>query len=253
MRGWFRRTANPSPAKPLPRIAPDLRLYAVGDIHGRADLLRRLHALIREDAEAASETRRRVVYLGDYVDRGPEARAVLDLLIDEPLGGFERVHLKGNHEDALLGFLEDAAIGPMWLGFGGAATLLSYGVPAPAMPARDELLHMQEAFAAAFPDDHRAFLKGLATRHEEGDFLFVHAGVRPGVPLADQREEDLLWIREPFLSTAADFGKVVVHGHSIAYEPELRHNRIGIDTGAFATGRLTCLVLAGDALSLLQA
>ena len=253
MRGWFRRTADASPARPAPRIAQGLRLYAVGDIHGRADLLRRLHRVVREDAEAAPEPRRRIVYLGDYVDRGPEARAVLDLLIDEPLLGFERVHLKGNHEDALLRFFENAAIGPVWLGFGGAATLLSYGVPAPASPARDELLRMQEAFAAAFPERHRAFLEGLATRHEEGDYLFVHAGVRPGVPLGDQREEDLLWIREPFLSTAADFGKIVVHGHSIAYDPEFRHNRIGIDTGAFATGRLTCLVLAGDAMSLLQA
>jgi serine/threonine protein phosphatase 1 len=249
MPGWFRRKANPLTAKSPPAVAPDLRLYAIGDIHGRADLLRRLHDMIRDDAAGAPEARRRVVYLGDYIDRGPQTREVLDLLVDEPLAGFERVYLKGNHEDALLRFLEDVSIGPAWLGFGGAATLLSYGV---TPPGEDIGEPTREAFAAAFPDRHRAFLQQLATTHAEGDFFFAHAGVRPGVPLAHQSEDDLLWIREPFLYSTADFGKIVVHGHSISFSPELRHNRIGIDTGAFATGRLTCLVLSGATLSLLQ-
>jgi diadenosine tetraphosphatase ApaH/serine/threonine PP2A family protein phosphatase len=246
MRSWFQSKSNP------PSIPPDLRLYVIGDIHGRADLLLRLHDMIRADAEAAPERRWRVVYLGDYVDRGPDSRGVIDILAGEPLPGFERVHLKGNHEEAVLRFLEDIGVAFAWFDFGGAATLASYGVPTPNPFALDELRATQRALLARLPSPHLAFLRSLELTHSEGDYLFVHAGVRPGVALDRQQEEDLLWIREPFLQSKARFGKVVVHGHSISYEPEFRDNRIGIDTGAFATDRLTCLVLAGKTQSLLQ-
>jgi serine/threonine protein phosphatase 1 len=252
MRGWFQRRVEPPPMRPAAHIAEDLRLYAVGDIHGRADLLVRLHEMIRTDAAAAPQPRRRIVYLGDYIDRGPDPRAVIDQLMAEPLPGFERVFLKGNHEDALLRFLDDTAIAPLWFSCGGLATLLSYGVPPPASEAEEDLAETQAALDEALPQVHRAFLEDLPLTHEEGDYFFVHAGVRPGVAFAAQEPEDLLWIREPFLSATGDFGKVVVHGHSIAFTPELRPNRIGIDTGAFATGRLTALVLAGDTRALLQ-
>jgi serine/threonine protein phosphatase 1 len=246
MGSWRQRDRNP------PSIAADLRLYAIGDIHGRADLLRRLHGMIRADAAAAAEPRRRVVYLGDYVDRGPDSRGTLDILAGEPLPGFERVHLKGNHEWAMLRFLDDIEIAPAWFEFGGMATLASYGIAPPNPFARERLLAAQRALRAALPPSHLAFLQGLDLTHSEGDYLFVHAGVRPGIALDRQEEEDLLWIREPFLYSRASFGKIVVHGHSISEEPELCDNRIGIDTGAFATDRLTCLVLAGTTRALLQ-
>jgi serine/threonine protein phosphatase 1 len=244
---WLRQPIHTQAA-----VAPDLRLYAVGDVHGRADLLRRLHEMIVEDARGTPHPKKRVVYLGDYIDRGPDSRGVLDILIDAPLLGFERVHLEGNHEHAMLDFLVDIRIGPMWLDNGGDATLESYGVPIPNPEDSADLLRAQRLLAANLPESHRAFLRNLELAHSAGDYFFVHAGVRPGTPLDRQEREDLLWIREPFLRSRAAFGKIVVHGHSISREPELCDNRIGIDTGAFASGHLTCLVLADTSRSLLQ-
>jgi len=250
---WFRRT--PAPPKPAmaPPIAPDLRLYAIGDIHGRADLLRHLQAMIASDAGAAREPRRRIVYLGDYVDRGPDSELVLELLALHPLDDFEQIHLKGNHEAAMLRFLDgDITVAPTWLGFGGDATLRSYGVAIPDPFDLPALMQAQRQLAAVLPPSHHRFLHRLAAAHVEGAFFFAHAGVRPGVPLDRQEEDDLLWIRDPFLRSTADFGKIVVHGHSIAREVDFQPNRIGIDTGAYATDRLTCLVIAAEGMSLLQ-
>jgi serine/threonine protein phosphatase 1 len=244
---WLRQPTHTQAA-----VAPDLRLYAVGDVHGRSDLLRRLHAMIAADAAGASQPKKRVVYLGDYIDRGPDSKGVLDILINEPLAGFERVHLEGNHEHAMLGFLVDIRVGPMWLDNGGDATLENYGVAIPNPEDPADLLRAQRLLAANLPESHRVFLRNLELAHSEGDYFFVHAGVRPGTPLDRQEREDLLWIREPFLGSRTGFGKVVVHGHSISREPELCDNRIGIDTGAFASGHLTCLVLADTSRSLLQ-
>jgi serine/threonine protein phosphatase 1 len=228
-------------------------VYAIGDIHGRLDLLRTLEELIRDDAAAAPETRKVVVYLGDYVDRGPDSRGVIEHLLAEPLAGFERVHLIGNHESMMLDFLRDVAMGPGWLWNGGDATLESYAVAAPmGWSDRDQLEAARRGLAAALSADHRAFLDRLARSHREGDYLFVHAGIRPGVGLDDQDPNDLIWIREPFLDSTAEHGVVVVHGHSIAQEPQYRDNRIGIDTGAYGTGRLTSLVLAGDQVRVIQ-
>lgn len=220
------------------------RVYAVGDIHGRADLLAALHRMIGDDAAARPVSRRVVVYVGDYIDRGPDSRAVIDILLDAPLAGFASVHLLGNHEAFLLDFLDDSAVGPDWLFNGGAETLASYGVESP-WPFGDPPDRMQTELRRRLPARHLTFLRDLRLSHVEGDYLFVHAGVRPGVPLDRQARRDLLWIRGEFLDSDADLGKVVVHGHSIADEPEQRANRIGIDTGAYMTGRLTCLVLEG--------
>jgi serine/threonine protein phosphatase 1 len=236
-----------------PSAPPGTRLYAIGDIHGRADLLRALTALIRDDARRRQAPRNVAVYLGDYVDRGPHSRDVIDLLRSEPLPGFEHIHLRGNHEDVMLRFLVDISVGPSWLAFGGRETLQSYGVDAPFPEAApDELERAQRALAQRLPAEHLAFLRGLRLLHQEGDFCFVHAGVKPGVPLDRQREQDLLWIRDEFLASNAEFGRIVVHGHSISPVPEVRRNRIGIDTGAFRTDRLTCLVLEGAERSFLQ-
>jgi serine/threonine protein phosphatase 1 len=234
----------------LPRVADGTRLYAVGDIHGRLDLLREIDGRIRDDAAAARSARNTVIYLGDYIDRGDQSREVVDWLIDKPLPGFERVLLLGNHEDSLLQFLTDVQIGPAWLAYGGAATLLSYGVKPPSTDR--EFVRVQEELRDRLPSRHLAFMRGLALCHVEGDYYFVHAGIRPGVPLDLQKQEDMLWIRDEFLLSRQDFGKIVVHGHTITEAPEIRRNRIGIDTGAFASGRLTCLVLQGEAWSFLH-
>ncbi len=228
-----------------PRIPDDRRIYAVGDIHGRIDLLNKLHALIVADAETAQNLRRTVVYLGDYVDRGPGAFDVLDVLINEPLAGFEAVHLKGNHEDMMLKFLAGPPE-PLWIGNGGITTLDSYGVEPPTalyLPA--DLETFRRRLQRALPSDHLDFLQGLRLCHTEGDYFFVHAGVRPGVPLEAQIPYEMMWIRDRFLLSDADFGKRVVHGHTPSLVPEVFENRIGIDTGAFYTGCLTCLVLEG--------
>jgi serine/threonine protein phosphatase 1 len=230
------------------------RVYAVGDVHGRLDLLAGLHGLIAADAAAAGASRKVIVYLGDYVDRGPDSRGVIELLMQRPLPGFEHVHLLGNHEDYLLQFLANAALGPNWCSYGGRETLISYGVRPPLpFAARDADFEIaRRALADKIPPTHVAFLRNLKLTHAEGDYFFVHAGVKPGVALAEQQSEDLLWIRDEFLECRDDFGACVVHGHTIVAAPEERHNRIGIDTGAFATGRLTALVLEGTERRFLQ-
>jgi serine/threonine protein phosphatase 1 len=226
------------------------RIYAVGDIHGRADLLDRLLDRIVTNANEAAATaaRRRVlVFLGDYVDRGPDARTVIERLTEPPPDGFELVCLRGNHEQMMLDCLADPDAVDLWLFNGGSTTLESYGLP-PAdpwqFPPDGELV--RRWLRSGLPPHHLAFLKNLADWHREGDYLFVHAGIRPGVPMERQSAWDLAWIRDDFLLSDADFGAVVVHGHTITGRPEVRCNRIGIDTGAYRSGRLTCLVLEAE-------
>jgi serine/threonine protein phosphatase 1 len=221
----------------------DTRIYAIGDVHGRLDLLEKLHARIAEDAAAAGAPRNLVIYLGDYIDRGLDSRGVIDRLAASTQGDFEAVHLRGNHETIMLEFLEDASIGPKWMPIGGNATLLSYGVEMRGGGGRADFDQIQEDLQAKLPPEHLDFLRSLALHHVEGDYYFVHAGVRPGKSLGNQVERDLIWIREPFLSSADWHGKMIVHGHSIEWEPQVFENRIGIDTAAYASGRLTCLVL----------
>lgn len=224
-----------------------VRLYAIGDIHGRADLLERLLERIRQDAARAPEASRRVlVYLGDYVDRGLQSREVIDLLLAGPPEGFAAVYLKGNHEDCMLRFLDDWSTGAHWFSIGGDATVLSYGVRPPAgLPGAQRFAHASEALKASLPLAHLRFLQNLDLTYEAGDYLFVHAGLRPGVALCDQDPEDLMWIREEFLNGPNNHGRVVVHGHSPSRAPAVFDHRIGIDTGAFFTNVLTSLVVQG--------
>jgi serine/threonine protein phosphatase 1 len=233
---------------------PGTRLYAIGDIHGRLDLLLRLQALIAADAARSSAPRRVLVYIGDYIDRGPNSAGVLDLLLDRPLPGFEIVHLLGNHEDTLLQFPDDMTVGPSWLTYGGVQTLESYDVEVPLGSWRDEreLRRLQGEIRKRVPRRHVEFMRSLPLMHIEGDYLFVHAGIRPGIPLDRQERDDLLWIRDEFLRSNADHGKIVVHGHTISEAPVVRPNRIGIDTGAFHTERLTCVMLHGTGREFLQ-
>jgi len=249
----FKRVFNRHRSSDIPRlpsVPADSLIYAIGDIHGRADMLARLHGLIQADAarrqdSPSAQQRTLVIYLGDYIDRGPESRAVIDLLLHEKLAGFESIFLKGNHEDSLLRFLDDEQIGPAWLTYGGAGTLYSYGIRPPDPSKPEELAAARQMLIDKLPAEHLAFYRDAKLLHIEGDYAFVHAGVRPRLPLNDQAPEDLMWIRDEFLQSGADFGKIIVHGHSITDRPDVRPNRIGIDTGAFATGRLTSLVLQG--------
>lgn len=230
---------------PTPAVPRDRRYYVIGDIHGRADLLRRLHDQIKADAASADKaTRCAVVYLGDYIDRGPDSRGVIDLILASAQDGFERIHLKGNHEDAMLRFMEDESRGAGWLAIGGRATLLSYGVKVPKdLTREEELQHIWLDLRLRMPLEHLEFFSTLDLKHEAGDYLFVHAGVRPGRPLDQQSPRDLMWIRDDFLKSRQNHGKIVVHGHSPKERPDVQDNRIGIDTTAYATNVLTCLVL----------
>lgn len=223
-----------------------LRLYALGDVHGRLDLLRAAHARIAADLARRPCSRFRVIHLGDYIDRGPESAGVIEHLIDFCRDG-DAVCLAGNHDVLVPGFLADPSdAGDFWMTYGGDATLRSYGIdPDAAEFAGAPWRRLRNAFAEALPDSHRAFFGALPFHERHGDFLFVHAGVRPGRRLERQTPRDLTFIREPFLSDARDHGFVVVHGHTIAERPDVRRNRVGIDTGAVRTGRLTTFVIDG--------
>jgi serine/threonine protein phosphatase 1 len=228
-----------------------LRIYAVGDIHGRADLLDAMIALIERNNAERDKARTHVIFLGDYIDRGPNSSGVIDRLLHGIPPQLEPLFLKGNHEDFLLEFLSDPLVGPIWLQNGGDATLASYGVQQGGFE-RNFLLKVSYfsklalEFAEKLPPDHRAFYESLNLYFRFQDYFFVHAGIRPGVPLDRQSEEDLLWIRNEFLQWPHDFGAVVVHGHTPVAWPEDLENRIGIDTYAFQTGRLTAVGLEGS-------
>lgn len=238
-----------------PRTPEDTVIYAVGDIHGRLDLLEALHGQILADATKRAARQRVLLYLGDLVSRGPDSRAVVDRVLAWLPAGFTRVTLKGNHEDLLLrthaGEFEAAR---HWLDYGGIEAMGSYGVKVEETQTRDEtgIGELCQRFAGALPAAHLDFFRELRLSHRAGGYFFVHGGVRPGVPLEAQNPRDLIWIRKTFLNSETDHGAVVVHGHSISRSPELRHNRIGIDTGAYQYGALTCLVLDGTQREFLQ-
>jgi serine/threonine protein phosphatase 1 len=236
--------------KARPCIPAGGRLYAVGDMHGRADLLSELFMRIDDDLKARPITNSIQVFLGDYIDRGPNSRQVIDLLIERRRQR-DVLFLKGNHEDCMLRFLSDPTVLPAWQNIGGANTLLSYGVEPTRRDDPESQHKVCAALRQAMPDSHRRFIGGLALSFTCGDFFFVHAGARPGIPLQKQSQRDLLWIRDDFLLHEEDFGGVVVHGHTPTYKPDIRSNRINIDTGAYATGQLTCLVLQGDTMRFL--
>jgi serine/threonine protein phosphatase 1 len=236
--------------KSKPKTPDDTRIYAIGDVHGRADLLRQMFAAI-DDSLANYPVKNAVqVLLGDYIDRGPDSRQVIELLIARAKQ-HAMLCLKGNHESVALQFLTEPAVLSDWRQAGGLNTLVSYGVTPDRRNDPEQQRTLAAAFRRALPDSHLRFLEQLPLSFSSGDFFFVHAGVRPGIPLAEQREQDLLWIRDDFLLHEEDFGKIIVHGHTPAREPEVRPNRINIDTGAYATGRLTCLILQGDQMAVI--
>lgn len=229
------------------RIPDGVRVYAIGDVHGYAGRLAALFARIDAELDDDPPKDCRIITLGDYCDRGPDSRAVLDMLIARRATDPRLVCLKGNHDDWMVRMLtEPERVGPDWLSWGGRETLASYGLDTPDAIRATDLAPLAERFGAALPDEHRTFVQGLPLMHVEGDYCFVHAGLRPGVALEDQQEGDLIWIREPFLSHAGSFGKIVVHGHTIHARPTIRPNRIAIDTGVYRSGVLTAVVLEAD-------
>ena len=227
------------------------RCYVIGDIHGRSDLLDRMVDAITRDIEQNPVAASLTVTLGDYVDRGPDSRGVLDRLAHNPFPT-DYVALKGNHEELLETFLTRPAIGPQWRRLGGLETLHSYKVPVADLMVGKGFDEAAQALRQALPAEQSAFLGRLKLSLTVGGYFLCHAGVRPGVPLDNQRAEDLLWIRDEFLSSKVDFGKIVVHGHTPTQSPQVLANRINIDTGAFATGRLTCLVIEDGGLRFLS-
>lgn len=236
-----------------PSLPDGLRLYVVGDIHGRLDLLTQLMTKIDEDRGSAPAATQ-MVFLGDYVDRGLYSRQVLDYLIARAAGeNPSPIFLAGNHEQVMRTLLRDPHKHDLlddWLHFGGRETLLSYGVmPSVLAGPRDKVMDLARA---KVPPAHVDFLEKLQVSAVFGDYFFAHAGVRPGLDLAAQTEQDLLWIRYDFLNNTKPYGKIIVHGHTISPEVEFRPNRIGIDTGAYATGCLTALALEGTKRWLLQ-
>ncbi|HBK09371.1 MAG TPA: serine/threonine protein phosphatase [Acetobacteraceae bacterium] len=220
------------------------RAYVVGDVHGHLDKLRALHALIAADYATRPGKAALVVHLGDYIDQGPDSAGVVALLAASPtVAGLPVINVLGDHERMLLDALDgDRAAATDWLWAGGKEALTSWGLD-PELP--------REEWAAALPPRHLGWLRRLTLSHREGDYLFVHAGVRPGVPIEDQSRDDLVTMRQPFLSTEQDLGAIVVHGHSSSPAVHIGANRIGLDTGAGIGGKLTCAVLEDDLVALL--
>ena len=249
--------------KPSPAAAASTEgrvVYAIGDIHGYLDLLDDLLDTIARDFAALHRQDRPVlVFVGDYVDRGPASRGVIDRLIalttaSAHQGAFEVRALMGNHEQTMLSFLDNPEAGAAWVEFGGGETMTSYGVARPiGRVDQDAWRDIQASFQTEVPASHLAFLQALELSATYGDYFFVHAGVRPGVPLDRQTSEDLLWIRNDFLSQPHRLPCVVVHGHTPDEEPFIGPDRINIDTGAYATGVLTAVRLIEGPPVILQA
>jgi serine/threonine protein phosphatase 1 len=220
----------------------DRTFYVIGDIHGRLDALDRIVDEIHRDMISHGVANATSVTLGDYIDRGPDSRAVLDRLARNPFPT-PYVALRGNHEWILEAFLSDPSLARQWRELGGLETLHSYDVAVDRVMVGRGFEAAAEALRSAIPQEHFDFLSSLESSFLVGDFFLCHAGVRPGVALAQQSINDLLWIRGEFLSSKANFGKIVIHGHTPVEWPDILPNRINIDTGAYLTGRLTCLVL----------
>jgi serine/threonine protein phosphatase 1 len=243
---FLRKLGLVSGGKAQPRGKAGARAYAVGDIHGRLDLLNALLAEIEADMADREPRKTFLIFLGDLIDRGPDSAGVVERLRTYRHADVRTVFLGGNHEEVLLNILKGKkGVLPSWLKFGGSECAASYGIDA------EKLAMMEEGAAldlvrARVPREHAKFVDGFADTFRFGDYLFVHAGVRPGVALDDQKREDLRWIRDPFLSDAKEHGFVVVHGHTICPQVEERPNRIGIDTGAYKTGVLTAVGIEDD-------
>ena len=238
---WRQTRKTPAP----PALTDGLRIYAVGDIHGRLDLLDRVLQAIEVDLRERPVADHLLIFLGDYIDRGPDSAGVLDRLI-EIRSHHQTICLKGNHEALLLEALAQPSSLEAWTAVGGLSTLMSYGFNPQGSLDAEKAQALVSSFVEALPPAHRDFLTALSLTYEIDDYFFVHAGVKPKVALAAQREDDLIWIRDEFLLHERPFDKYIVHGHTPMREPDVRSNRMNIDTGAFATSKLTCVAFEGS-------
>lgn len=244
----YLRSDEPLPERHIP---PGERVYAIGDIHGRIDLLEELASAIEADDAASPPAETTVILLGDLVDRGPDSAAVVDFAREWQDRRDVRI-LAGNHEEMLLASLTNTDLLRHFLRFGGRETLLSYGMD-PEFYRTASLEEITEWMVMGIPDEDIAFIQQMEDSIVIGDYLFVHAGIRPEIALSEQKVTDLRWIREPFLSHEGEHPHIVVHGHTITPGVDIRSNRIGIDTGAYCHGRLTALVLEGSQRRFLEA
>lgn len=243
-------------ARPLPRLSAAERpalIYAIGDVHGCLDALKALEARIVADA-AETPGDKWIVMLGDYVDRGPSSAQVLDHLTSRPPAGFSRICLRGNHDEAMLAAIEDPRAIETWVGWGIEATLASYGLSATQiaeLTASGRATAKQQLLQAFIPDEHIAFLRNLPVILTVPGYIFVHAGLRPGIEASRQQDRDLMWIRREFLEADHDFGSVVIHGHTPVDTPELTPYRASIDTACYASGVLTAVRVDSDGVRVL--
>ena len=245
----FRRKKTPSSGQRLRNcsVPANVVVWAVGDIHGQDDLLECLLSVIKTDLQKPGAFKRKVIFLGDYVDRGLGCRKVIDTLIslraELEAQGVELVTLRGNHEALLLQFIDEPQIGPDWMELGGRETLLSYDISVPANNDLEGWVEASTNLLKTLPLDHLEFFETLPMSETEGDYFFVHAGVRPGVKLEDQTAKDMMWIRDGFLRDSRSFDKIIVHGHTPTEDIYADDRRICLDTGGYATGVLSALRL----------
>lgn len=245
----LKRVVKPYPTPGLPE---NTRVYCIGDIHGCYELLKQLTARIEEDA-CDFIGRVIIVYLGDFIDRGVFSKEVIDFLINNQNDSFEYIFLRGNHEQTLLDFLVENSVARAWLSYGGMATFASYGVHVAKIPTKPaDFQQLQKQFVDNFPHEHHQFVSKTILSYSLGSYFFVHAGINPQYSLKQQIPEDLLRIRDEFTCSKEPFERIIVHGHTITASPELLPNRICIDTGAYLSGILTCLVLEADQQRLIQ-
>ena len=242
----FRPAESPRLAASTPA---ETRIYAVGDIHGRADLLSETLERIDEDLWRRPVEYAVEIFLGDYIDRGPSSKDVIDLLAARMVRNHS-ICLRGNHEELMETFLREPRALASWLQLGGRETLISYGVVSRS-DGEGSVSDIHQRFCRSFPGTHQAFLKCLKPWVCFGDYLFVHAGIRPEVPLDQQTTSDLLWIRDEFLDYSPQHIKYIVHGHTPVAHPDVRSNRLNIDTGAWCSGTLTCAVFEGTSIQFL--
>ena len=248
--GWLGKLMGASPGQDARRsgMVPDgAVVFAVGDIHGRFDLLQKLMTKLSGEVRQNQYEDVHLIFLGDYIDRGFDSKSVLDYLARMEWGRVKPVFLLGNHEQTMLDFLERPDVGARWIEYGGRGTLISYGVQVPEN--RADMAAWEAASAAlkkAMPKSHVDFLKGLQSFHEFGNCYFVHAGIDPARSLSEQTDEDRLWIRDKFLSSSKKFEKVIVHGHTPEEQPTWNGRRIGVDTGAYITNTLTAVRICGS-------
>lgn len=247
----LRKLFSATESAPTASLPEGERVYAIGDVHGRSDLFAELIAAIEADDLKRGQSYTTVIMLGDLIDRGPDSSGVIRLAREWQQRRNVRI-LMGNHEEMFLDALRKGEVLRHFLRYGGKETLLSYPID-PEEYTRADIEETRALMNAVIPAADIEFVRGFEDRIPLGDYLFVHAGIRPDAPIDQQRQHDLRWIREPFLSHASDFGVVVVHGHTIFDEPDVRRNRIGIDTGAYESGRLTALGLEGTSRWVIEA